>query len=74
MTIPCPACGGFGHVTQIDHTGYREVMCDTCDGTREVEATCGCCDGLLDDSGYCAACEESGLPDELKRTGTGWWL
>ena len=28
--IPCPACGGGGHVTQFDKAGFRYVSCRSC--------------------------------------------
>jgi DnaJ-class molecular chaperone len=55
---PCPDCGGMGTVTQIDHTGYLAVTCETCDGEGVVEATCEVCGQVLRDDGFCVSCGE----------------
>jgi RecJ-like exonuclease len=65
MNAICDNCGGTGKVTQIDHTGYLALRCDTCDGEGLVEATCETCEQRLRDDGYCASCAEWTI-EELK--------
>jgi RecJ-like exonuclease len=65
MNATCPDCGGAGKVTQIDHTGYLALTCDTCDGEGLVEATCEVCEQWLRDDGFCVSCAEWTI-EELK--------